>query len=241
LKSLFVQAVNRLGVLLGEHPAVLHKELAAPAPISKPPAKIIVGLPTELLRQRPDIRRAERELAAQTARIGVAKTDLYPRFSLSGTFALEAYHSKNFFDSSNRAGGFGPSFNWNVFQGGRILNSIKAQEARTEQALLAYEQTVLDGLEEVENAMVAYAQEVDRRDALERSVTASRKSVDLVETLYRTGLTDFQNLLDMQRSQFQQEDQLAESDGDVVQYLIRIYKSLGGGWAIELAENAASD
>jgi len=233
LQSFMVQAVNRLGVLLGEYPSVLHEELLKPAPVPGTPAEITVGLPAELLRQRPDIRRAERELASQTARIGIAKADLYPRFSLSGTFALQANHSEDFFKGSSRSWGFGPSFRWNLFDGGRIRSSIKVQEARTEQALLAYEQTVLLALEEVESSMVAYEQERDRRDALVRSVTASKKSVDLVETIYRTGLTDFQNVLDMQRAQFQTEDNLAASEGLIVQNLIRLYKALGGGWALE--------
>ncbi len=235
-QSAMLRSVNRLGVLLGEYPAVLHEELLETAPIPDIPAKITVGLPAELLRQRPDIRRAERELAARTAKIGVSKADLYPRFSLSGTFALEANQSRDFLEGSNRAWGFGPSFRWNIFDGGRIRNGIKAQEARVEQTLLAYEQTVLLALEDVEDAMAAYAHGCDRRDALARSVTASRKSVDLVETVYRTGLTDFQNLLDMQRAQFSQEDSLAESEGLIVQYLIKLYKALGGGWALTGAD-----
>ena len=238
LQTAMVQAVNRLGVLLGQHPSALYDELVEGTPIPGVPETIIVGLPAELLRQRPDIRRAERILAAQTAQIGVAKAELYPRFSLSGTFALDANHSEGFFEGSNRAWGFGPSFRWNLFDGGRIRNNIKIQEARTEQALIGYEQTVLLALEDVENAMVAYVREGNRKEALARSVTASIKSVDLVETLYRSGLTDFQNLLDMQRAQFQQEDFLAQSQGTVVQNLIRIYKSLGGGWATDQTENS---
>ncbi len=231
LQILLVQAINRLGVLLGEPPSTLHAELAQPAPIPKPREEVTVGLPADLLRQRPDIRRAERALAAQTAQIGVATADLYPRFSLLGTFALEAVDGVKFFDRGNQAYGFGPAFRWNIFDGGRIHNNIKAQDALTEQALVRYENTVLRALEDVENSMVAYVQERDRREALARSVAAAERSVEIVEQAYIIGLTDFQNVLDTQRSLFEQQDALAESEGDVTQNLIRIYKALGGGWA----------
>ncbi len=231
LQMQLVQTVNRLGVLLGEHPDALHLELGKPASIPKPLDQIMFGLPVELLRQRPDIRQAERELAAQTALIGVAKADLYPSFSLFGTFEVAANDFSDVFDySKSRMHSFGPSFRWNIFDGGRVRNRIRVEDARTEQALNRYEQTVLTALEDVENAMVSYIQEDVRRDALERSVVAARKSTDLVKTLYISGLTDFQNVQEMERFQFEQEDQFAESEGKVIQNLISIYRSLGGGW-----------
>ncbi len=231
LRSSLVQAINRLGVLLGELPSTLHAELAPATPIPRPPDEILVGLPAEVLRQRPDLRAAERELAAQTAQIGVATADLYPRFSLLGTFALEATDFVDWFTGDAMSYGFGPAFRWNIFDGGRIRSNIEAQDALTEQALVNYEQSLLLALEDVEDAMVAYVQENDRRDALERSATAARQAVELVDTLYRTGLTDFQNVLDTQRTQFLQEDALAQSEGLVSQNLIRIYRALGGGWS----------
>ncbi len=227
------RAIYRLGVLLGQRPGALYEELASPASVPRPSEDTMVGLPVDLLRRRPDIRRAERDLAAQTARIGVATADLYPRFSLSGTFTLEATDIEDLFESGSRAWGLGPAFRWNLFDGGRVRGLIQVEEARTEQALNIYENTVLLALEDVENAMVAYTQESERRDALARSVVASEESVDLVVTLYKTGLTDFQNVLDMERALFQQQDLFAQSEGDVVQNLIRIYKALGGGWASE--------
>jgi NodT family efflux transporter outer membrane factor (OMF) lipoprotein len=227
------QAIYRLGVLLGQHPGAFFEEVASPASVPQPPENTTVGLPIDLLRRRPDIRRAERDLASQTARIGVATADLYPRFSLSGTFALEATDLDDLFESGSEAWGLGPAFRWNLFDGGRVRGLIQVEEARTEQALHRYENTVLLALEDVENAMVAYTQESERRDALARSVTASQESVDLVVTLYKTGLTDFQNVLDMQRALFQQQDLFAQSEGDVVNNLIRIYKALGGGWTPE--------
>ncbi len=235
LQMLLVQTINGLGVLLGEHPDALHEELKKPSSIPKPLNQITVGLPVELLRQRPDIRKAERNLAAQTALIGVAKADLYPSFSLFGTFEMAA---NDFGDalsySKSRMHSFGPSVQWNIFDGGRVRNRIRAEDARTEQTLNIYEQTVLNALEDVENAIVSYTQEDLRRGALERSVIAARKSTELVKTLYENGLTNFQNVQEMERFRFEQEDQFAESEGKVIQNLIRIYRSLGGGWNPDL-------
>jgi outer membrane protein, multidrug efflux system len=230
LRAALAQSINRLAVLLGEFPSTLQAELEQGAPIPSPPAEVVVGLPTELLRQRPDIRQAERQLAAQTAQIGVATADLYPALSLSGAFAFESFSSSDLFQWKSRAFQFGPTVRWNIFDAGRIRNNILLQDAVTEESLASYEQTVLSAVEEVESAMAAYVQEVQRREALQRSVVAARASVSLVETLYRSGLTDFQNVLDTQRSQFTQEDALAESQGLVTQNLIRLYQALGGGW-----------
>jgi len=223
-------AVHRLGVLLGERPTALYAELRDPKLIPQPPKEVLVGLPTELLRQRPDVRAAERRLAAQTAQIGVATADLYPRFSLTGFFAFENFGVSDVFKWQNRAYGLGPTMQWNVFDGGRIRSNIQAQDAITEQLLTSYEQTVLDALQEVEDAMAFYIQENDREDALYRSVVAAAKSVELVQTLYVTGLTDFQNVQDQERRKSEQDDQYAQSQGAVTKFLIEIYRSLGGGW-----------
>jgi multidrug efflux system outer membrane protein len=200
------------------------------APIPVPSETIIVGIPADLLRQRPDIRRAERQLAAQTAQIGVATADLYPSFGLSGVLQLEAVDFSDLGNSSSITWGLGAGFRWNIFAGGRIRNRIRVEEARTAQALVRYEQTVLFALEEVEDAMVTYKKESERRDRLFDSVDASRRSLDLVLTQYKAGLTDFQNVLDTERSLFNREDDLAESEGFVAGSLVALYRSLGGGW-----------
>jgi NodT family efflux transporter outer membrane factor (OMF) lipoprotein len=244
LRTGVAAAMNRLAVLLGEQPGHLHDELALVAGIPLVPDSIAVGLPADLLRRRPDIRRAERLLAAQTARIGVATAQLYPSFSLFGSLSLESTSFDNLFEGTSIGWGLTPSIRWNIFQGGKVRQLIKAEEARTEQALLAYEKTVLLALEDVENALVAYEQERVRRDRLEDAVEASQAAVDLVRTQYLSGLTNFQNYLDSQRSLFLQQDQLAESSGLVVQNLILLNKALGGGWPVldqhpEIAENAS--
>ncbi|MBL7152369.1 MAG: efflux transporter outer membrane subunit [Phycisphaerae bacterium] len=231
-----IQAINRIAVLLGEYPQAFRPELEARMHIPTPTKQIQAGLPAELLRRRPDIRRAERQLAAQVAMIGVAAADLYPSFSLTGAFHLQAAELSDVGNTSSRAYSFGPSLRWNVFDGKRIRNSIKIEEAKAEQTRVRYERTVLSAVEEVENSLTAYAQESRRRDALDRSATASERSVELVQTLYKNGLTDFQNVLDMQRMLFLQQDKLAASRGQVVLNMVRIYKSLGGGWSGETSE-----
>jgi NodT family efflux transporter outer membrane factor (OMF) lipoprotein len=230
LESSLIQAYNRLSVLLGEQPGALQAELAEMSPIPAPPGRILVGIPAELLRQRPDIRRAERDLAAQTAQIGVATADLYPRFSLSGFFAYQARDNEDVFDASSAAYSVGPSIRWNIFDGSRILNNIRVEEARTKQALITYEQTVLLALEEVEDILAAYTREKVRMASLQRAVEATQESVSLVQTLYVDGLTDFQNVLDTERALLNQQDTLMESQGQVTRNLVSLYKALGGGW-----------
>ncbi len=230
LKAALTASVNRLGVLLGESPGALHAELQQPQPIPAVPEQVLIGVPGDLIRRRPDIRAAERTLAAQTARIGVATGELYPRFAILGDFGTLTTDSSNLFDSGSGRFSVGPFFSWNLFDGGRVRGQIEIEDARTEQALHRYEQTVLSALEEVESAMSDFVNERERKEALSRSAMAAEKSVELVLILYRTGLTDFQNVLDMQRSLFEQQDQLADSDGRIVKDLIRIYAALGGGW-----------
>jgi NodT family efflux transporter outer membrane factor (OMF) lipoprotein len=223
------QAINRLGVLLGLSPQALHGELQQPAPIPQAPESILAGVPADLLRQRPDVRRAERLLAAQTARIGVATADLYPQFSLPGTLALEAFDPGNL-DGSSLAYAFGPTVRWTLFAGGRIRSTIRAEEARTEQALRAYEQSVLSALEETENSLVALARERYRQVEVIQARDAARTSVGLVKDLYRSGLTHFQNVLDMERSLAAEEDNLAVTRGTLAANAVAVYRALGGGW-----------
>ena len=234
-----IQAINRIAVLLGQFPQTFKAQLREVKPIPAPSEPIAVGLPADLLRRRPDIRRAERELAQQTAMVGVATADLYPSFSLTGTFLLRAESPSDMTNMSSRAYSFGPGLRWSIFSGNRVRSNIRIEEARTEQAAVRYERTVLGAVEEVEAALTAYMQEGERRDALDRSTAASQKAVQLVESLYRNELTDFQNVLDMQRTLFLQQDKLAVSRGQVVLSLIRIYKAVGGGWVPDALEQVS--
>jgi multidrug efflux system outer membrane protein len=224
------EAIHRLSVLVGAHPSTLRSELATGGAIPTPPPQVALGLPVDLLRQRPDIRAAERTIASNNARIGVATADLYPRFTLLGTFAFSALDATSMFTGDASTFGFGPTMQWSIFNGGRVLSNIRAEEVRTQLALVAYENTVLGALEEASNAIVGFERQSARRDALGRAVIAASESVVLAKRLYKAGLTDFLNVLNMEESLFISQDTSARSQGTVAADLIGIYKALGGGW-----------
>jgi NodT family efflux transporter outer membrane factor (OMF) lipoprotein len=238
LRSALAASINRLAVLLGQYPSDLRDELVAPAAIPQPPEEVLVSLPADLLRQRPDVRAAERQLAAQTAQIGVATAELYPRFSLSGAFALQAFSSSDFLKWESRAFSFGPSVRWNIFDAGRLRRRVDAQDARAEQAWIAWEQTVLTALEESENAMTGFVREQSRRNSLLSAATQSRRAVELARAQYEQGLTDFQAVLDSERGLALLEDELASSDAAITTNLIALYKALGGGFEHEPIRSA---
>jgi NodT family efflux transporter outer membrane factor (OMF) lipoprotein len=233
-------ARNRLATLLGKKPGELDAALASPGPspplIPSPRGEIAVGIPADIIRRRPDIRQAERQLAAQSARVGVAKADLYPRFALTGSLSFSATDATNLFTTAARTLAIGPSFQWNVFSAGSIRNNINVQSERQEQALLQYEQVILTALEEVESAMTAFATEHDRRAKLEESEASARKAASISRTQYEAGLTDFTSVLDTERTLLSQEDQRAVSQAQVSSSLIRLYKALGGGWTPQALE-----
>jgi NodT family efflux transporter outer membrane factor (OMF) lipoprotein len=231
-------ALNRLAVLIGQQPGALHAELEVDGLPQLPtvPADLTAGVPADLIRRRPDIRRAERSLAAQTALVGVATADLYPTFSISGFIEGVTGTLSNLFTGGSVGWGIVPGFRWDLFRGGQIRSNIQVQEARMQQGLIAYQQTVLFAFEELEGALVAYDRERVRRDRLLEAVDASGRAVDLVRTQYVSGLTNFQNLLDTQRSLFQQQDLLAESEGLVIQNLIVLNRAIGGGWQSDAAD-----
>lgn len=224
-------AKNRLAVLLGKEPGAVHAELVTFAPIPAPPVAIAVGVPADSLRRRPDIRVAERNLAAQTARIGMATADLYPKFTLAGSIGLESLSTGNFFETGNsKTYSLGPSISWPLFDAGSIRRNIEVQNALQEQFLTRYRMAVLSALQEVQNAMENYAQEQLRRQALEEATKAAKRAVFLAKDKYKAGLVDFTDVLDAQRSLLTYEDQLATSKGAVTTNLISLYKAMGGGW-----------
>lgn len=230
LRSAIEEAKNRLAVLLGEIPGTLEARLGPKKPIPEPPVEVAVGVPAGTLRRRPDVRRAERQLAAQTARVGVATADLYPTFSLLGSIGLEALSTHNYFDTANRAWSIAGGFAWPIFAGGAIHQNIEAQDALRAQALDEYEATVLAALEEVQNALVAYSEEQNRKEALTAATDAAQQAAGLARNQYASGLIDFQSVLDAERSLLTFQDQLAQSRGQVMLHLISLYKALGGGW-----------
>jgi NodT family efflux transporter outer membrane factor (OMF) lipoprotein len=230
LQTLRDQAAHRLGVLLGREPRSLITELQQVQPISQGPPAIPPGLPSELLRRRPDIRRAERELAAASARIGVATADLYPKFSITAALGLQSEQFSHLADWRSRFWNIAPGVSWNLFDAGRIRANIQVQDERERQALYRYQQNILTALEDVENALTAHAKEQSRRELLQESVDRSRRAVELANTLYQGGARDFLNVIDAQRALALAEDQLVQSDRLIGTDLVALYKALGGGW-----------
>jgi NodT family efflux transporter outer membrane factor (OMF) lipoprotein len=230
LKAGVQTAIHRLGVLAGETPGAMQSTLEVQGAIPVAPASVPVGLPSELLLRRPDIRTAERELAAATARIGVAVADLYPKFSLTGSFTGREGDLGSLLSSAGRAWSIGPGVSWPIFDGGRIRANIEVQNTREDQAALVYKQVILYALEEVENGLVGFAQEQVRRESLAAAVESNRRSVRIANERYVQGLEDFLSVLNAQQQLFQSEDLLAQSQSLVLTNLVSLYKALGGGW-----------
>jgi multidrug efflux system outer membrane protein len=227
------QSIHALGVLLGQPPESLLEELSTEAPIPAVPASVPVGLPSDLLRRRPDVRRAERQLASSTARIGVATADLFPKFSLTGALGLESQELRNLPRGDSLFWDIGPTVSWPIFDAGKIQSNIRIQNERQREAVIQYRQAVLTSLEDVENAMTAYQQEQIRRHSLAVAVDANQRAVQLSTLLYTKGLADFLNVLDAQRDLFASQDQLVQSEQNVSANLVALYKALGGGWETE--------
>jgi outer membrane protein, multidrug efflux system len=236
LESELAQAIHRIGVLLGREPDALKAQLSdmAPIPGIADPDSIAVqipaGLPSDLLRRRPDIRGAEREVAAATARVGVATADLFPKFSITGTAGLESISASDFFFGTSRMWTVGPTMTWPIFEAGRIRAYIEARNAQEEQTLLIYRKTVLNALAEVEDALVAYAKERTRREALVASAQDFKRSELLARDRYEEGYANYLEVLEAQRSLYSAQDLVVQSDQQLIDDLIAIYKALGGGW-----------
>jgi NodT family efflux transporter outer membrane factor (OMF) lipoprotein len=223
---------NRLAVLTGEPPGALDELLAEARPLPVVPPAVTVDIPAETLRRRPDVRQAERQLAAQTARIGVAEADLYPRLRLAGSLGLSAANTNDLADWASRSWSLGPSLSWRIFDAGAVRRNIEIQTAVQAQSLADYEATVLGALEEVENALSAYVQEQVRCAHLAEAAAAATEAEILVRRQYEAGLMDFSNVLDAQRTLLNYQDQLAAGRGVVAKNLIALYKALGGGWSL---------
>lgn len=230
LRTARAQAVHRIAVLLGQPPAALVRELATVGRVPVVPITIAIGVPADVLRRRPDVRAAERALAAQTALVGAAEAERYPQLSLAGTIGLESLSLGDLATAGARVLTAAARLAQPVFDAGRIRQTIAIQSALQEQAALAYQGAVLTALEDVENALVAYVEEQARRDALVTARDAARQAATLAAARYRAGLIDFQVVLDAERSLLSIEDQLAVSEGAVVSNLVRLYKAAGGGW-----------
>lgn len=233
LRTAVTEAKNRLAVLLGRNPGELESLVHADRPIPLAAAEIVAAIPADTLRQRPDVRVAERRLAAQTARLGEAEAARYPSFRLSGSLGLEALELDALADRDANTHSLFGGITAPVFNAGRIAANIEIQDALVEQARLAYRAAVLAALEEVENALTAVANTDARRVKLAEAAAAARTTLAIAEYRYASGLADFLSVLDAQRTQLSLDEQLAGSTGELARAQIRLYKALGGGWSTE--------
>jgi NodT family efflux transporter outer membrane factor (OMF) lipoprotein len=231
LESVKQIGIHRLSVLLGAEPGVLSDELTQSRILPATPPVVPVGLSGDLLKRRPDVRRADADVAAATARIGVARSDFFPKITLTGSAGRQG---TSFPGLTLGAGNFfavGPAIKLPIFTGGRLRANMEVQKQRLNQALAAYQNTVLRALEETENSLTAYGRQQERRERLMASAEASRQATQLANELYLRGLSDFLAVLDAERQQLAVEDDLAQSETAVVTNLVALYKALGGGWS----------
>lgn len=239
------QSKNALCILLGTTPSDLQDVLGERVGIPTAPAEVAVGVPAELMRRRPDIRLAELQVAAQSPLIGVAKADLYPHFTLFGSIGLRSSNGKltqsggregsdlsDLFDGDSLEFFGGPSVSWDIFNYGRIKNRVRVQDARLQELVVSYQNTVLRAAQEVEDALIGFLRSQEEEALLSESVHAAKRSVEISMIQYREGIASYQRVLDTQRAQAEQEDIFAETSGFVALNLIAIYKALGGGWEI---------
>jgi NodT family efflux transporter outer membrane factor (OMF) lipoprotein len=239
------QTKNALATLLGKLPGEIDIMLSGPKLIPNAPPQVVVDIPAQLLRRRPDIRLAEYQIATQTPLIGVSKADLFPAFELFGSFGLLTSSSRNtkaggpdgssfsdLFESDSFEFFGGPGFRWNLFNYGRITNRVRIEDALLQQLIVNYEDTVIKAQQEVEDSLVGYLRRQEEAEFLLDSVKASQRSVDLSMLQYKEGLVDYQRVLDTQRFLTDQQDVWTATRGDAIVNLVAMYKALGGGWQI---------
>jgi NodT family efflux transporter outer membrane factor (OMF) lipoprotein len=230
LQTTIQQNIFALSILLDRPPADLLEDLSKPGSIPLTPPEVPVGLPSDLLRRRPDIRAAEASLHAAAAQIGVAVADFYPQFSLNGSLNYQSSLARDLFAGPNGIYSGGPQVNWPIFSGGSMVSNVRLQKAARDAAYITYQKTVLAALADVENYLVAFAREWDHRKALSDAVVKNRRALDLSQQLYQAGTTEFLTVLDAERSLLASETALALSRQAISSDLVNIYRALGGGW-----------
>ena len=231
LEASIKQSMHRLGILLGKEPNALKEELSALRPLPKAESLLSLGLPSELLTRRPDLRQAERQLAAASADIGVATADLYPKFDLTAALGLQSSTASKFFQvSTGRYWSVAPGVSWNLFDGGKARATVTNKRAVYEENLAKYRASFLSALEDVENALAAYRAEQTKRRILADAVRADAEAVSLANERYRRGLTSFLDVLVAEKNLYSAQSSLSQSEADLLTDLISLYKALGGGW-----------
>jgi NodT family efflux transporter outer membrane factor (OMF) lipoprotein len=225
------QTNNQLCILLGIPMEDLQPKLGE-GPIPTAPPDVAVGIPADLLRRRPDVRRAERQAAAQSAQVGIAEAEFYPHFYINGQIGYSADQFKELLHSQALAGNIGPSFQWNLFNYGRILNGVRQQDAKFKELVAAYQNTVLRADQEAENGLVTFLRAHQRAKSLAESVDAADKAVVILRAQGKAGTVDFTRVIQVEESKVEQEDTLAQAQGEIAQGLIQVYRALGGGWQL---------
>lgn len=233
-------ATHRLAVLCGLEPDALKDELAADSAMPALPRLVRIGQPEDLLRRRPDVASAERQLAAATAGIGIATADYFPRVTFNGEAGFSVAHLSSVGDNGSGSYAFGPSISWAAFDLGRVHARVQQRRAQTDAALARYQQSVLRALEETANTLSAYGYNRHKLDLLDESVQASNRAVQLARVRFEAGAADFIDVLDAERSQLDAEDQLAQARTQTATSLVALYKSLGGGWNADAPPTAVS-
>lgn len=224
------QGVNAICLLLAMPPATLQAELGSGAPVPPVPPQVPIGLPSELARRRPDVRQAEAQLHAATADIGMARADFYPKITLSGSGTLQSTQLKSLGNFASTAYSIGPSITLPIFEGGRLRRTVELREAQQQEAAINYQRTLLQAFSDVDNALVAYSAEQRRRLRLVAQVDQARQALNLAQSRYRQGVSDFLEVLTAQRTLLSAQQQLADSTTQVSSNLVALYKALGGGW-----------
>jgi NodT family efflux transporter outer membrane factor (OMF) lipoprotein len=225
------QTTNQLCIVLGIPPEALRAKLG-PAPIPTAPVEVAVGIPADLLRRRPDVRKAERQAASQSAEIGVAEAEFYPHIAINGTWEYSAEFFKDLWTSKALAGSVGPTFTWNILNYGRILNDVRLQDAKFQELVATYQNTVLSAAQDVENGMVTFLQAQQRTKFQADSVKDAEEAVQIAVAQYKAGTVDFTRVTQLELNLVTQQDTLAQAQGEIVTGLIQVYKALGGGWQI---------
>jgi outer membrane protein TolC len=205
-----------------------------PGNIPAAPPEVVLGIPADLLRRRPDVRAAERTLAAQSAQIGIAEADFYPAISITGNLGWSAQHTSQLFSPGSFNGTVGPSFNWNILNYGRILNNVRLQDYRFQELLATYQQTVLSANQDVENGVVTFLRGQERTRFQAESVEQAKKAVQIALVQYKAGTVDFTTVTTVEQTLVTQQNTLAVAQGEIATGLIQVYRALGGGWEIRI-------
>ena len=230
LEAQAARAMTAIAVLLGEQPGALEAELSKPGEIPGSPPEVPAGLPSDLLRRRPDIRQAERQIEGAAARVGVAASNFYPKFSLTTGTGTQSNSLLNLLSGATRLWNFGTSFQWGLLNYSATKSNLTAADSREQQQMTTYEKTVLTAFKDVEDALTSYTNDKQRQTSLREAAAQNRKALELAKQRYTSGLTNFLDVLDAQRSLYSSEDALTQSRGAIATDLIAVYKALGGGW-----------